>query len=294
MQGLVDPTVLPIVLAVTAACLFGLCSISAKRGLAHVDAQTGSLVSIGTSMVWYALGAPFWMHASDWFNVGFWIFVLNGLMHPLLSMYLSLEATARTGPTVAATFSSTSPLFATLTAVVFLHESVSIVVALGTLGTVVGVATLSWAPGGVSKLVKAALLFASGAAVIRGLSHTMGAWGLGYLPNVFMAGFVSFGVSLVGSVVIYRLHRGELPRAIPRIGMGYFVVTGTLIAFAILCMYGALGSGPVVVVSPIIASYPLFTLLGALVLGQERISLKLSLGVLMVVGGVTLISVGTR
>lgn len=294
MRGLVDPSVLPIVLAVSAACLFGLCTISAKRGLAHVDAQTGSIVSIGTSVAWYALSAPFWMHAADWFSFGFWIFVLNGLMHPLLSMYLALEATARTGPTVAATFSSTSPLFAALTAVVFLGESLSVVIALGTLGTVVGVATLSWSAGGVSKLVKTALLFASGAAVIRGLSHTIGAWGLEFLPNVFMAGFVSFTVSLVGSIAIYRVRRGTLPRAIPRLGMGYFFITGTLIAFAILCMYGALATGRVVAVSPIIASYPLFTLLAALALGQERISVKLSLGVMMVVGGVILISAGIR
>lgn len=291
---MLDPTVLPIVLALAAAFLFGLCSVSAKRGLAHVDAQTGSLISIGTSVVWYALSAPFWMHAGDWFTFGFWVFVLNGLMHPLLSMYLALEATARTGPTVAATFSSTAPLFAALTAVLFLGESMSMMIGLGTLGTVVGVATLSWTPGGVSKLVKAALLFASGAAVIRGLSHTIGAWGLEHLPNVFMAGFVSFSVSLAGSIAIYRIHRGDFPRAIPRLGMGYFVITGTLIALAILCMYGALGTGRVVVVSPIIASYPLFTLLSAVVLGQEGLTAKLSLGVLMVVGGVTLISIGIR
>jgi len=49
----------------------------------------------------------------------------------------------------------------------------------------------------------------------------------------------------------------------------------------------------VVVVSPIIAAYPFFTLLTALLFKQERLSAKLVLGVFLVVGGVTLISHGS-
>jgi drug/metabolite transporter (DMT)-like permease len=52
-------------------------------------------------------------------------------------------------------------------------------------------------------------------------------------------------------------------------------------------------SGQVVVVSPIIAAYPLFTLLTALMFRQERLSAKLALGVILVVGGVALISRGS-
>ena len=39
---------LPVALALAAACLFGVSSVIAKRGLAHIDAQTGSLISIAT------------------------------------------------------------------------------------------------------------------------------------------------------------------------------------------------------------------------------------------------------
>ena len=71
------------------------------------------------------------------------------------------------------------------------------------------------------------------------------------------------------------------------------MATGAVIAAAIVCMYGDLVSGQVVVVSPIIAAYPLFTLLTALMFKQERLSAKLALGVFLVVGGVVLISRGT-
>jgi len=283
---------LPVMLALAAATLFGISAVVAKRGLSHVNAQLGSLIAIGTTVSLFLIGSPLWMRAGDWFTAGFWVFVLNGLIHPLLSMYMALEATARTGPTVAATFASTAPLFAAFTAVVFLGESLNAPIVVGTLATVAGVMALSWSRAGIPTLVRAALLFATGAAVIRGLNHTVGKWGLELLPNVFMAGFVSFAVSFCGAIFLYQWRLGSLPVRIPRSGLAYFAFTGSLIALAILCMYSALAAGEVVVVSPIIASYPLFTLLTALLFRQEPLSAKSVAGVCMVVGGVALISLG--
>ena len=94
--------VLPVLLSLAAAFCFGFTGVIAKRGLGYVDAHTGALVSIGVTFGWYLLLSPWWMRASDWFTLGFWVFVVNGLLHPMLSMYFSLEATTRTGPTVAA------------------------------------------------------------------------------------------------------------------------------------------------------------------------------------------------
>ena len=283
----------PLLLALAAACLFGVATVISKRGLMTVDPQSASLVIIGTVVVLYLATSPLWMRAEDWFTPGFWIFVLNGFMHPFLSMYLALEATARTGPTVAATLSATAPLFASFTAVAFLGESVNAWISVGTVATVMGVMTLSWSPRGAGALLRITLLFATGAAIVRGLNHTLGKFGLESMPNVFMAGFVSFTVSFCCALLVYRLRTGTLIVRLPRAGLGYLVATGALIAGAIVCMYGGLVTGQVVVVSPIIAAYPLFTLLTALMFKQERLSAKLALGVFLVVGGVVLISRGT-
>lgn len=284
---------IPVLLALVAACLFGVSTVTAKRGLLVVHPQAASLVVIGTVVALYLLSSPLWMRAQDWFTLGFWIFVLNGLMHPFLSMYLALEATARTGPTVAATLSGTAPLFAAFTAIAFLGESINAWISLGTAATVIGVMTLSWSPKGAGTLLRLALLFATGAAIVRGLNHTIGKWGLETMPNVFMASFVSFSVSFCGALLVYRLRTGTLVVRIPRAGLGYFVLTGVIIAVAVLCMYGGLATGRVVVVSPIIAAYPVFTLLTALMFKQESLTLKLAAGVLMVVGGVALVSLGS-
>jgi len=284
---------MPLLLALEAACLFGVATVISKRGLMSVDPQSASLVIIGTVVVLYLATSPLWMRAEDWFTPGFWIFVLNGFMHPFLSMYLALEATARTGPTVAATLSATAPLFASFTAVAFLGESIDAWISVGTVATVMGVMALSWSPRGAGALLRITLLFATGAAIVRGLNHTLGKFGLESMPNVFMAGFVSFTVSFCCALLVYRLRTGTLIVRLPRAGLGYLVATGAVIAGAIVCMYGGLVTGQVVVVSPIIAAYPLFTLLTALMFKQERLSAKLALGVFLVVGGVALISRGS-
>ena len=284
---------MPLLLALAAACLFGVATVISKRGLMSVDPQSASLVIIGTVVVLYLATSPLWMRAEDWFTPGFWIFVLNGFMHPFLSMYLALEATARTGPTVAATLSATAPLFASFTAVAFLGESIDAWISVGTVATVMGVMALSWSPRGAGALLRITLLFATGAAIVRGLNHTLGKFGLESMPNVFMAGFVSFTVSFCCALLVYRLRTGTLIVRLPRAGLGYLVATGAVIAGAIVCMYGGLVTGQVVVVSPIIAAYPLFTLLTALMFKQERLSAKLALGVFLVVGGVALISRGS-
>ena len=67
-------------------------------------------------------------------------------------------------------------------------------------------------------------------------------------------------------------------------------LSGLGIAIGVLCMYSALESGLVVVVSPIIAIFPLFTLLISLLFRQEVLSMRVMLGVVLVVGGVTWIS----
>ena len=284
---------MPLLLALAAACLFGVATVISKRALMTVDQQSASLVIIGTVVVLYLATSPLWMRAEDWFTPGFWIFVLNGFMHPFLSMYLALEATARTGPTVAATLSATAPLFASFTAVAFLGESINAWISVGTVATVMGVMTLSWSPRGAGALLRITLLFATGAAIVRGLNHTLGKFGLESMPNVFMAGFVSFTVSFCCALLVYRLRTGTLIVRLPRAGLGYLVATGAVIAVAIVCMYGGLVTGQVVVVSPIIAAYPLFTLLTALIFKQERLTTKLALGVLLVVGGLVLISRGS-
>jgi drug/metabolite transporter (DMT)-like permease len=236
------------------------------------------------------LFGPLWMRTADWFTAGFWVFALAGLIHPYLSMYASLEALKRAGTTVASTLAATAPFFSALGAVVLLGEDLTIVVALATVGIVAGVMVLTFDGRRMARVIRVALIFASVAAVIRGSTHVIGKWGLELLPNPFMATFVAFSVGLICMTIFFRLRHGHLPRDLPADGVKYFVYSGLCIAFAIISMYGALMLGRVVVISPIIASYPVFTLLSVWIVRAERISGQLVVGVLMVTAGVAIIA----
>ena len=55
-------------------------------------------------------------------------------------------------------------------------------------------------------------------------------------------------------------------------------------------MYFALTTGPVQVVAPVVATYPLFTLvLSALLLRHERVTGRMIAGVVLTVGGIVLL-----
>ena len=277
-------------LGVLAATLFGISALPAKRGLQFVDAQTGCLITMATTWLICLLLGPLWMRTEDWFTAGFWVFALAGLIHPYLSMYASFEALKRAGTTVASTLAATAPFFSTLGAVVLLGEDLTIVVALATVGIVAGVMVLTFDGRRMARVIRVALIFASIAAVIRGSTHVIGKWGLELLPNPFMATFVALSMGLICMTIYFRLRHGHLPRNVPTDGVKYFFYSGLCIAFAIISMYGALMLGRVVVISPIIASYPVFTLLSVWALSAERISRLLVLGVLMVTAGVVVIA----
>ena len=288
---------LPSVIALGAAAAFGAAGVASKRGLAHVEALAGTLVGVGTCFAVYLVTAPFWMRASDWFTVGFWIFAFTGVMQPALSMYFANEAYSRAGATVVSTFACTSPMFAAALAIAFLDERLTLAVAAGTVLIVFGITTLAWmpAPRGTAMTVGrgavlAALVFATLTAAIRGLNQVIGKVGIDLLPSPFMAGFASFGVSFAILGVAYRWRRGRWPGRFPRPALICFVVNGLCVSMGIGLLYAALMMGTVTVVAPLMATFPVFTLLVAAAVGDERITAKLLFGVAVVVAGVAVIS----
>ncbi|MCB1741874.1 MAG: DMT family transporter, partial [Gammaproteobacteria bacterium] len=249
-------------LALTAALFFGGAGNAVRQAVQHVDSQVASMLSILATFGIFVLLMPTWFEADDWRNPAVWVFALNGLIHPVLSRFLAYEANRRIGATVAASFDATSPLFAAAIAVLMLGERVDLLVALGTCLTVLGVAWLYWNPARVPSLMKAALLFATGAALIRAVNNNVSAFGLGLLPNPVMGACISFGVSLLASTVLFavRTRRGTLGVP-PRAGVLWCLAAGSLSGVAVICLNTALWLGDVVIVAPIVSAAPLFTLL---------------------------------
>lgn len=289
---------LPVLLALLAAMLFGTSSVMARLGLRHGDARQGTLISISSTAVFLWLLYPLLGTGTQWTAGALLrfaaLFAGVGLLSPSLSLFLAFEANRRMGPTVSGTVASTAPLFAVTAAVLLLGERLTPMLAVGTLGVVAGVMVLSWRGRRPREFPGWALLLPLGAAALRGLSHMATKYGLSLTPAPYLGVLAAFTASflLVGSV--HRLQGRTLPpgglQGLVLGGSRWFVVTGVLNGTALLCQFTALGQGRVVVVSPVVSTFPLFTFAVSMLLGVERLDVRILVGVLVVVAGVALVA----
>jgi len=286
------------VLALLASAFLGTAVVIANVGLRYLDPARGALVSIPSTTLLYCILALFLFRGEGWNATAFTIFVVVGLIFPALVTFLNFASNRLTGPTVAGTISSTTPLFAVFGAMIFLGEPLTPAAAAGTAAIVLGVIALtargadrprSWAAWVI-------LLPLAGAAV-RGGAQAAVKGGLALWPDPFVAALVGYTVS---SVTIFAANRALVARAsapvpcagtsLDRRGISWFVAVGLCNGLGVLAMYAALNRGQVSVVSPLVATYPLFTLaLSAFFLREEKFGPRMLLGVALTVAGVVVL-----
>jgi len=277
-------------LALAAAVIYGLVAQTTRLGLNFLDPQRGSAISILTTLTCFIAMSPWWFSPSEWMNPGLLAFVVAGLVHPVLSRYCAYESNRRIGATASSTFDATSPLFGAGLAILFLGETLSSGIFVGTLLAMVGVMFIYWAPSTSALVMQAAVLFSFGAAMFRAVGLVAGKFGLNALPNPFMAAFVTFAVSALLAVSLLVIQRNPLIHHLARSGSWWFVVSGVMSAVASVCIYFALLHGRAVVVIPIVSAAPLFTLLAGRVFGLEKLTVRIILGVAITITGVAFVS----
>src|SRR5258706_2187999 len=119
-------------LALLASAFLGTAVVIANVGLRYLDPARGALVSIPSTTLLFWLLAIFLFRGEGWNATAFAIFALVGLIFPAVVTFLNFASNRLTGPTVAGTISSTTPLFAVLGAILFLGEPLSPAAAAGT------------------------------------------------------------------------------------------------------------------------------------------------------------------
>jgi drug/metabolite transporter (DMT)-like permease len=276
-------------LAVLSAALFGAALVTTHSGLKHLDALAGARVSIPSAMLILWVLSPV-LDLAGWQAAALGIFALVGLFYPAAVTLLTFEANRRLGPTVTGTVGSTTPLFAVLGAAVFLGESLGARELFATLLIVLGTIALSRSgTGGQEGRERGALWLPWSAAALRALAQVLSKAGLAIWANPFAAALVGYTVSAT-AVWASALGRGPGDQAFSRRGVAWFAATGVLNGAALLSLYHALSAGPVYLVSPIAATYPVFTLiLSAGILREERLSGTLIAGVALTVAGVVVL-----
>jgi drug/metabolite transporter (DMT)-like permease len=268
-------------LAGVSALFFGTALVTAKLGLRTLDARAGAAISIPTATVLLLVAAPFTVDASAFSMTAALLFALVGLFFPALVTLITFAANDRLGPSLTATVSSTAPLFALVTAFLILGERIPARALVAALGVVAGVALLSWR-GGV--LVRRALWLPLSGAALRGLAQVIAKAGLALWPNPFAASLVGYAVSTGVVLSANRIARAQEP--LTRGAIAWFALTGVLNGGAVLLMYAALSVAPVSLVAPIVAGYPLVTVIASAILREEPLNSRVLAGAALVVAAI--------
>jgi drug/metabolite transporter, DME family len=280
-------------IALAAAVSYAISGIAAKRGLRYSTPVTVTLVSVAIHAVvlWIALlifrGVPV---VSRWV---LFLFVLSGLLQPILR-FLTYAGIHYVGAAAGTTLRGAHPLFSTTLAILFLGESLNLLIVLGTIAIVAGVALISWQ--GNKRQASFRwwhLAYPLSAAFLAGVSHPLRRYTL-KLANepLYLAAVI--GIVALPWLVSATLLPGQSQKPVwDRRAIGPFVIAGALETLGILLGIVALSIGQVVVVSPIIATSPLWIVLGSWLFLRdiERLTLRTLLGAVCVVAGTIAISI---
>jgi DME family drug/metabolite transporter len=282
----------PQLIALAAALSYATSGISAKRGMRYSTPATVTLVSVLIHAIglWTLLlltsGVP---AVPPWALI---LFVITGTLQPVIRLF-TYAGIHHMGASRGTTVRGSHPLFSVTLAILLLGESANFWILFGTVLIVSGVTLISWQPapaGGTFRWWH--IGFPLGAALLAGVSHPIRrhALGLANEPLFFAAVVGLVSLLWMGSYMISPLCR-QRP-VWHRQALVPFLLAGAFETLGILLVIVALSVGQVVIVSPIVATSPLWILLGTWLFlqGIERLTLRTILGALAVVSGTIAIS----
>lgn len=277
--------------ALAAAAGLGAGMITTRQGLRYASVAAGAAIGVPSSTLVFWCLAPFVLDTGGFNLAAAGVFALVGLFFPAAVTLLTYSGNQRMGPTITSAVSCTTPLFALSGAILFLGEHLSAGNVLGTGAIVLGMFALTWSRGALARGWPLwALVLPFAAAALRAVAQVLTKAGLALWHNPYAAGLIGYTVSAVVILAATRLRGPRKPtdrRALP-----WFFATGMFNGASLFLMYTALGKGKVALVSPIVATYPLFTLALSLVfLRHERVPPRVALGAALTVAGVVILLV---
>ena len=219
------------------------------------------------------------------------LFAAIGLIRPFVSGQLAQAANHYLGPTISNTLGSSGPLFALAFGVVVLGEALDMPTLLGAFAIVAGVMVLSWRGDNNKTIAWWALALPLGAAFIRALAQGLTKLGYDALPSPYFAALISYTVSTALAFGLHVRMGGSIAALPGQAGLTWFVAAGAINGCAILCLNFALAYGDLILVAPLVATSPVFTvLLSWAIFRQESITRQKLVGVGLVVPGVMFIA----
>jgi drug/metabolite transporter (DMT)-like permease len=266
--------------------------VTTRLGLRYTTPLAGAAIGVPSTTLMFWCLAPFLLDLGGFDLAAAGIFAVVGLFFPAAVTLLTYTGNQRMGPTITSAVSCTTPMFALSGAIVVLGETLTAGNVFGTAIIVLGMLVLTWTDGARARSWPLwAILLPFAAAAIRALAQVFTKAGLALWSNPYAAGLIGYSVS--AAVILVAARVGGAPKSRDRRAAPWFVATGFLNGSSLFLMYIALVKGQVSMVSPIVATYPLFTLvLSVLWLRHERVTPRAALGAALTVAGVMLLLSG--
>lgn len=283
--------VLLVGLSLGSAFFFALALVLTQFGLRTLEPMPGTRISVPTTTAFFLVLSPLTIDFSQWRADSAALFAVVGLFFPVSVTLLTFSANRLIGPNLTGALGNLTPIFAVTIAVLLLGEAPRTGQLAGVAAVCLGIILLFGARARAMPSAPSwALALPLGAALVRGLVQPVVKIGLQEWPNPFAAVTIGYLVSSVAIVGLAFMRTNE--RSAPTVGGGWrwFVPVGLSNGLAVLGLYAALARGPVTLVAPLVACYPIFTLiLNRLLLGDRSLTAPIAAGIMITVAGIVLL-----
>lgn len=279
--------------ALMTAVLLALQGVATVRPLRHIGILAASLLTNVVNIIVLGLLGAFYYVEGQMSIVGMAWFALLGVSAYSYGRFVYYKALFTIGPPRLMTMMSTAPLLSLSLAVLFLGERPGLAVLMGTLMVILGVVSVSYEPSEKGWFHKG-ILWGFASALSLGLSTFIRKKGIAAFPDPILT--VAWA-NLVGAIVLSSLRPlvpAELFRWGGRSTIIAIVLLGVLNSANQVFMNIAIKLGDVSIVTPIIASSPIFSIIFTSIFlrGFERVRPAMVFGVFFTVGGMILIVLG--
>jgi uncharacterized membrane protein len=283
-------------LALILCLITALSRVLLMRGMAQSNPLTGMVASllVGCLVLDGAALLTADFSTVTWQGVGF--FAMIGVIAPPVVRYLTYIGIHRVGPAHSDPVRSLTPFFAILFAILFLGETANISIVGGTILIFLGVLFLSRNAAANSKFRKTDLLFPLAAAILAGGVANLRKFGTGLLDSPLIAAAVA-ATSAVFVFAVFLVGAGKLKDLKVNRSSGiYFLLSGICTSLTDVLDIMILQKGKVSIVSPLLASSPLFVIVLShfLLKELEKVTAKLVIGALLIFAGVEVILIYGR
>ena len=289
---------LPELLALLGAFLFGLGTVLVRRGLEESNFLSATLTVTLIGTIVFCIVSLLLVPLTSVNSIGIVFFALAGLFAPGFAMLTHLKGVEMLGASMNASIFAAYPLFSSLLAVFVLGELPSLGILAGMICIIFGVVlierNLYGTPVKSAKPTRTALAFPLSAALLLGFGYVLKKMGL----NAYNEPILGVAVTYLSSMSLYTLLSAlsttvRRSMSVSRQSLQLFWKPGLILCAGHLCEYYALRYGDVSLVAPLMNIEPFFVFIFAYILLREleKITHKLVIGTLIIVAGVSLITI---